>query len=68
MIPLEIAIGGILAPGLIVSAVLALVAMLVLRRLLSWIGFYGLIWRPALFNAALFLLLLGGIAAISSRT
>jgi protein AaeX len=68
MIPLEIAIGGILAPGLIVSAVLALVAMLFLRRLLSWIGFYGLIWRPALFNAALFLLLLGGIAAISSRT
>ncbi|HEY1886318.1 MAG TPA: DUF1656 domain-containing protein [Roseiarcus sp.] len=68
MIPLEIAIGGILVPGLIVSAVLALVAMLVLRRLFSWIGFYGLIWRPALFNAALFLLLLGGIAAISSRT
>jgi hypothetical protein len=68
MIPLEIAIGGILAPGVIVSAVLALVAMLVLRRLLSWIGFYDLIWRPALFNAALFLLLLGGIAAISSRT
>lgn len=68
MIPLEIAIGGILAPGLIVSALLALVVMLVLRRLLSWIGFYGLIWRPALFNAALFVLLLGGIAAISSRT
>jgi hypothetical protein len=68
MIPLEIAIGGILAPGVIVSAVLALVAMLVLRRLLSWIGFYGLVWRPALFNAALFVLLLGGIAAISSRT
>ena len=68
MIPLEIAIGGILAPGLIVSAILALVAMLVLRRLLSRIGFYGLIWRPALFNAALFVLLLGGIAAISSRT
>ncbi len=68
MIPLEIAIGGILAPGLIVSALLALVVMLILRRLLSWIGFYGLIWRPALFNAALFVLLLGGIAAISSRT
>jgi protein AaeX len=68
MIPLEIAIGGILAPGLIVSALLALIAMLVLRRLLSWIGFYGLIWRPALFNAALFVLLLGGIAAIASRT
>jgi hypothetical protein len=68
MIPREIAIGGILAPGLIVSALLAFVAMLVLRRLLSWIGFYGLIWRPALFNAALFMLLLGAIAAVASRT
>jgi hypothetical protein len=68
MIPLEIAIDGILAPGLIVSALLALVALLVLRRLLSWIGFYGLIWHPALFNAALFILLIGGIAAVVSRT
>jgi protein AaeX len=68
MIPREIAIGGILAPGLIVSALLALVAMLILRRLLSRLGFYGLIWHPALFNAALFVLLLGGIVAVSSRT
>jgi protein AaeX len=68
MIPLEIAIGGILAPGLIVSAPLALVAMLVLRRVLSRIGFYGSIWHPALFNAALFVLLLGAIAAVASRT
>ena len=67
MIPLEVAIGGILAPGLIISALLALVAMLALRRLLSRIGFYRLIWHPALFNAALFVLLLGGIAAVSSR-
>ena len=66
MIPLEAAFGGVLLPGLLIAASAALALTLALRRLLSRVGFYRLVWHPTLFTLALFVLILGGIVALTS--
>ena len=65
MIP-EAAFGGVLLPGLLVAALAAGALTLALRRLLSRVGFYRLVWHPTLFTLALFVLILGGIVALTS--
>ena len=66
MIPFEAAFGGVLLPGLLVAALAAGALTLALRRLLSRVGFYRLVWHPTLFTLALFVLILGGIVALTS--
>ena len=66
MIPFEAAFGGVLLPGLLVAALAAGALTLLLRRLLSRVGFYRLVWHPTLFTLALFVLILGGIVALTS--
>ena len=66
MIPFEAAFGGVLLPGLLIAALAALALTLALRRLLSRVGFYRLVWHPTLFTLALFVLILGGIVALTS--
>ena len=66
MIPVEAAFGGVLLPGLLIAALAALALTLALRRLLSRVGFYRLVWHPTLFTLALFVLILGGIVALTS--
>jgi hypothetical protein len=34
---------------------------------LAWAGFYRLVWHRSLFDLALFVILLGGITALSQR-
>ena len=66
MIPFEAAFGGVLLPGVLIAALAALALTLALRRLLSRVGFYRLVWHPTLFTLALFVLILGGIVALTS--
>ena len=66
MIPFEAAFGRVLLPGVLIAALAALALTLALRRLLSRVGFYRLVWHPTLFTLALFVLILGGIVALTS--
>jgi protein AaeX len=45
---------GIYFSGALVAAGAAWVALMIVRRLLRWVGFYRLIWHPALVDIALF--------------
>ncbi|MCQ4161081.1 DUF1656 domain-containing protein [Roseomonas sp. GC11] len=60
----EIDLYGIYLPALLVWAVLALPVVALLRRLLQAAGAYRLVWHAPLFDFALFLLVLGGVAAL----
>jgi hypothetical protein len=61
----EVDFYGIFLPPLLVLGVLALLANALLRRLLARSGFYRHVWHPALFDAALFVILLGAFAALA---
>ncbi|NOG71897.1 DUF1656 domain-containing protein [Roseicella sp. DB1501] len=63
----EFDLHGIFIPALLAWSVLALLANLLARRLLQHFGLYRLIWHRPLFDLALFVILLGLIAAIGTR-
>jgi hypothetical protein len=63
----EIDIAGVFVQPLVVWAVIALFLHLALRRGLTWIGAYRIVWRRPLFDLALFVMLWAGVAALSSR-
>jgi hypothetical protein len=63
----DLDIFGVYIPGLMATALAAFVLNLVLRRVLAWAGFYRLVWHRSLFDLALFVILLGGITALSQR-
>ncbi|GGE08996.1 DUF1656 domain-containing protein [Aureimonas endophytica] len=52
---------GVFVPRLLVLGLVALVLNLLLKRLLARLGAYRLVWHPALFDLALFLVLVGGL-------
>lgn len=60
----EIDLNGVFVSTLLVSAVIALAAAFVLRRLLAVLGAYRLIWHPALFDAALFVIVWAAVVAL----
>ena len=62
--PAEFDLYGIYVPVLLVLAFAALVVSLVLRRLLAWTGFYSLVWHRALFDLAIYVVLLGAADAL----
>ncbi|WP_062098067.1 DUF1656 domain-containing protein [Caulobacter sp. CCH5-E12] len=62
----EIDIDGVFLSSVLISAVIALVASFVLRRLLSWLGAYRLVWHPALFDTALFVILWAAVVTVPS--
>jgi hypothetical protein len=45
---------GIYFSGALVAAGVAWIVLMIVRRLLRWVGFYRLIWHPALVDIALF--------------
>ncbi|MEH0194396.1 DUF1656 domain-containing protein [Caulobacter sp. CCNWLY153] len=59
----EYNIDGVFLSSVLVSAVAALVAAFVLRRVLSWAGAYRFVWHPALFDTALFVILWAAVVA-----
>lgn len=62
----EFDILGVYVPSLLVWAVLALALSGLLRRIFTRAGLYRRLWHPPLFDAAVFILLLGGLVAAAS--
>ena len=56
---------GIYFPWLLMLGLATLGVAWAVRRLLARAGFYRLVWHPALFDAALYVVLLYGIYLIS---
>jgi hypothetical protein len=62
----ELNIDGVFLSSVLVSALIALVASFVLRRVLSKVGAYRLVWHPALFDTALFVILWAAVVTVPS--
>jgi hypothetical protein len=61
----ELSVYGIYMPWLLALAILTLGISWFVRRLLALTGVYRLVWHPALFDAALYVVLLYGMVLIS---
>ena len=59
--------GGVLIPGLMLWAIVALLMSLPVRWLLSKAGFYQIVWHRGLFDICLFIIVWGALAAIGSH-
>jgi hypothetical protein len=59
----EFDLSGVFLSPVLVSAVMAFVASVVVRRLLGAAGVYRFVWHPALFNAGLYVVLWAIVAA-----
>lgn len=59
----EYNLDGVFFSSVLVSALIALAAAFVLRRLLAWAGAYRFVWHPALFDTALFVILWAAVIA-----
>lgn len=55
---------GLYAPAALVSAIIAGCLVFLARRLLAQTGFYRLVWRPGLFDLALFVVLWAAAARL----
>jgi hypothetical protein len=62
----EISFYGIYVPWLLLLSLLSLIVSRVLSYMLARLGFYRLVWHPALFDSALFIIVLGGLTVLSS--
>lgn len=60
----ELNLYGLYVPVLLPLAIAALICTRVLGRLLGSVGFYRLVWHPALFEFALFFIVLGGFSTL----
>jgi hypothetical protein len=54
----ELDIFGVLVAPIVAYALLAIPVLLVLRWVLSRLGFFRLVWHPALFEVSLYLIIL----------
>lgn len=57
---------GLNMPWLLVLTLISWVALLAARRVLAMTGFYQWVWHPALFDTALFLLMLLATSRLSN--
>ncbi len=62
----EISIDGVFLSSVLASALVALAAAYVLRRVLSKVGAYRFVWHPALFDTAVFVILWAAVVAVPS--
>ena len=62
----DINLFGVFVDVRFVTAVVALVLLLPVRRLLGAVGAYRLVWHPALVDLALFVLLWGAVAWVAT--
>lgn len=60
----ELDVSGIFLPTLLVMMVITYLLFLVLHGVLNRLHFYRLVWHRALFNVALYAVLLGAVDAI----
>jgi hypothetical protein len=63
----EISLYGIYVPWLLLMALLALTLSRALSYLLARVGFYRLVWHPALFDFAMFVIVLGAVSTFFSK-
>lgn len=63
--PREIALGGVLVPGMLVWFLLATLLLLLFDWVVGRYGLYRYVWHPALFRTAIFVCLFGGIALLT---
>jgi hypothetical protein len=59
----EVDVYGLFVSPLLAFGVVALPVAFLIRRLLDRLGFYRWVWHRALFDTALYLLVLGGVHA-----
>jgi hypothetical protein len=59
----EFDIYGVYFPAFAVFAAIALLLQLVINRFLGALGFYRLVWHRALFDLAIYVILLGVVTA-----
>lgn len=60
----QVSIYGLYVPWLMLLALLTVGLSWVLRRALQALGFYRWVWHPALFDLALYVLLLYGLSSL----
>lgn len=60
----ELDVSGIFLPTLLVIMVITYLVFLVVHGVLNRLHFYRLVWHRALFNVALYAVLLGAVDAI----
>ena len=59
----EFDIYGVYFPVFAIFAAIAFLLLVVIKRLLNTYGFYRLVWHPALFDLAVYVILLGVVTA-----
>lgn len=57
----EVNIFGIYVAPIAILMLIAWLLLVLIRRAADWLGLIYAVWHPALFNAALYLLLLSGL-------
>jgi hypothetical protein len=62
----EVSVLGMYVPWIMVLALCTLPCLWCVRRLLAMTGFYRAVWHPALFDLALYLLLLYALSYATS--
>ena len=59
----EFDIYGVYFPVFAIFAAIAFLFQVVIKRLLNAYGFYRLVWHPALFDLAMYVILIGAVTA-----
>jgi hypothetical protein len=62
----DLGLDGVFVPSLLVWLLVALALNAVVRRLLSALGFYRFVWHRALFDTALFVILLAATMGVAT--
>jgi protein AaeX len=63
----EISLYGIYVPPLLLLMLPALLLSRVLSGVMARVGFYRMVWHPALFDLSLFVIVLGGLSFFVSN-
>jgi hypothetical protein len=63
----EVSLYGIYFPPLLLLMLPALLLSRVLSGVMARVGFYRLVWHPALFDLSLFVIVLGGLSYFVSN-
>ncbi len=60
----EISLFGVFFSGALATACVAGLALILMRRLFLWVGFYRLVWHRPLFDLALFAILWAAVTML----
>ena len=63
----ELNIYGVFVPALFAWMLIAFGTSLLMKRILSWAGFYRFVWHRPLFDVALYVVLLGIVVFFAIR-